>query len=108
VTTPSPDRHEDKDWPMSIDPALTPYIEEAQQFNSHLGDRLRPALDTPEAITAQRRRTGDLADQQLARGLAASTPPGEETDPKERGERPHADPGPTESRAGDPPVTSHA
>jgi hypothetical protein len=63
---------------MYTDPALTPYIEEAQQFNSQLGDLLRPALDTPEAIAAQRRRIDQLADQQLARGPAASTPPAEE------------------------------
>jgi hypothetical protein len=31
---------------MHIDAALTPYIEDAQQFNSQLGDLRRPALDT--------------------------------------------------------------
>src|SRR6266498_2732491 len=41
------------------------------------GDLLRPTLDIPEAITAERRRTDELADQQLARA-PASTPPAEE------------------------------
>jgi acetyl esterase len=63
---------------MYTDPALTPYIEDAQQVNSQLGNLLRPAPDTPEAIAAQRRRIDQLADQQLARGPAASTPSAEE------------------------------
>src|SRR6266568_106981 len=58
-------------------PALTPYTEDAQQFNSQLGNLLRPALDTPETIAAERRRTGEPADQHLARALA-STPPAEQ------------------------------
>lgn len=67
MTTPSPDLREDEDWPMYKDPALTPYTEQAQQFNNQLADLLRPALDTPEAIAPQRRRTGEPADQQPAR-----------------------------------------
>ncbi|SRR6266568_5190761 len=55
-------------------PALTPYIEDAHQFNSQLGNLLRPALDTPEAIAAERRRTGEPADQHLARALASTSP----------------------------------
>jgi acetyl esterase len=76
VTAPGPDRRDDEDW-RCTDPVLTPYIEDARQVNSQLGDLLRPAPDTPEAIAAQRRRIDELADQQLARALA-STPPAEE------------------------------
>jgi len=84
---PRPGRHDDEDSPMYIDPALTPYIEDAQQFNSQAG---RPSAADPGHTRSDHSRT--QADRRTGGSATSSSPSvnaaGRRTRPAQQDTRP--------------------